>query len=115
MSGQRGDVGFLAGTFTGRTFSRRCTVPQGVPLFFPIVNTVQVNTPFICGQDGPLSVAEMRANTAASIDGASGVTATLDSAPLLNLNEEGPRGAGTKFNNRRHEREGGTADGHRFE
>jgi hypothetical protein len=82
MVGQHGDVWFLAGTFTGGTVSRRCSVPQGVPLYFPIVNSVQVNTPFICGQTGPLSVAEMRANTASFINGVSGVTATLDSKAL---------------------------------
>ena len=85
MVGQRGDVWFLAGNFTGGTVSRSCTVPQGVPLFFPIVNSVQVNTPFICGQSGPLSVADMRKNTAFFIDGVSGVTATLDSAALTGI------------------------------
>lgn len=85
MVGQRGDVWFLAGTFTGGTVSRRCSVPQGVPLFFPIVNSVQVNTPFICTQEGPLSVAKMRANAAFFIDGVSGVTATLDSAALKGI------------------------------
>ena len=85
MMGQRGDVWFLTGTLFGGTVSRRCSVPYGVPLFFPIVNSVQVNTPFICTQEGPLSVAEMRAKTAAFIDGISGVTATLDSAPLKGI------------------------------
>jgi hypothetical protein len=83
MVGQRGDVWFLAGTFlTGGTVSRRCSVPQGVSLFFPIVNSVQVNAPFICGQGGPLSVADMRALAAPFIDGMSAVAATLDSVAL---------------------------------
>ncbi|GAA0801093.1 hypothetical protein [Spirilliplanes yamanashiensis] len=34
---QPGDVFFLAGTY-GETVTRRCTVPAGVPLFFPLVN-----------------------------------------------------------------------------
>lgn len=84
MVGQRGPVWFLAGTlFTGGTFSRKCSVPEGVALFFPVANAVQVNTPGICGQGTPqapvvLSVAEMRANSAAFIDGVTKMTVTLD-------------------------------------
>jgi hypothetical protein len=82
MVGQRDDVWFLAGSFGGGTTSRRCSVPQGVPLFFPIVNSVNVNTPHVCGQKGPLSVAELRALVAPFIDTVSGLTATLDSRAL---------------------------------
>ena len=84
MVGQRGSLWFLAGSFGG-TVSRRCSVPQGVPLFFPIVNSVQVNTPGICGQTGPLSVVEMRTNVAAFIDGLKGVTATVDSTAVAHV------------------------------
>jgi hypothetical protein len=79
MVGQRGSVWFLAGTlFSGGTYSRKCSVPEGVALYFPVANAVQVNTPGICFQDAPLSVAEMRANAAAFIDGVTNMTVTLD-------------------------------------
>ncbi|MEV7729467.1 hypothetical protein AB0P15_32845 [Streptomyces sp. NPDC087917] len=35
---QSPDVWFLAGTYGGRVV-RRCTVPTGRPLFFPVINT----------------------------------------------------------------------------
>lgn len=78
MAGQRGDVWFLAGTLVGGTVSRKCSVPAGVTLFFPVVNSVQVNTPGICDQDAPLTVAEMRINVARFIDGVTKATVTLD-------------------------------------
>lgn len=85
MVGQRGPLWFLAGTFGLGTVTRHCSVPAGVTLFFPVVNSVQVNTPGICGQTGPLSVHEMRANNAAFIDGVTQVTLTLDSRPVPKL------------------------------
>ena len=45
MVGQRGPVWFLAGSITGVPTVRTCTVPEGVPLFFPVINTVWINTP----------------------------------------------------------------------
>jgi hypothetical protein len=82
MVGQRGALWFLAGNFGVGAVTRHCSVPAGVTLFFPVVNSVQVNTPGICGQTGPLSVKEMRANSAAFIDGVTSVTLTLDSRPV---------------------------------
>lgn len=78
MVGQRGSVWFLAGTLVGGTVSRKCSVPAGVTLFFPVVNSVQVNTPGICYQDAALTVPEMRANVAPFIDGVTKLTVTLD-------------------------------------
>jgi hypothetical protein len=37
--GQSGHVWFLAGTFSSGTATRSCTIPAGMMLFFPIVNT----------------------------------------------------------------------------
>lgn len=80
MVGQRGSVWFLAGTLVGGTVSRKCSVPAGTAIFFPVVNSMQVNTPGVCGQ-GPnevLTVADMRVNVAKFIDGVTQMTATLD-------------------------------------
>lgn len=93
MVGQRGPVWFLAGTlFSGGTFSRKCSVPAGVALYFPVANAVQVNTPGICGQTDPvtgaptvLTVAQMRANSAAFIDGVTKMTVTLDGIAVKSI------------------------------
>lgn len=87
MVGQRGDVWFLAGTFfTGGTFSRKCSVPAGVTIFFPIYNSVQVNSPGICGESPvPLTVAELRARAASSVDGVTKITVTLDGTAVKSI------------------------------
>lgn len=84
MVGQRGSIWFLTGTFGG-TASRRCSVPEGTTLFFPIVNQAQVNTPGVCGQVGPLSVAQMRANVAPLIDGITTKSATVDGVAVRGI------------------------------
>src|SRR5215469_9678414 len=50
MIGQRGGVWLLAGTFGGGTAVRSCSIPADAVLFFPVVNSVQINTPNVCGQ-----------------------------------------------------------------
>src|SRR5688572_13524708 len=60
MVGQRGDLWFLAGGLFGGTFTRTCAVPEGVTLFFPAVNSVQFDTPGVCGQTGSFSVETLR-------------------------------------------------------
>jgi len=92
MVGQRGPVWFLAGTlFSGGTFSRKCSVPASVTLYFPVTNAMQVNTPGICGQTDPngapvvLTVPEMRANSAAFIDGVTNMTVTLDGVAVKSI------------------------------
>lgn len=84
MVGQRGPVWFLAGTFSG-TATRHCSIPEDVALFFPVANSVQIDTPGVCGQTGRLTVAQMRANNAAFIDGFTTLSATLDSQPVKRL------------------------------
>ena len=82
--GQRGAVWFLAGSGAPGVYSRQCTVPANVELFFPIYNFVAFDTPGHCGQKvgETLAVADMRQWAAAAVDGVRRYTATLDSVPL---------------------------------
>lgn len=41
-AGQQGPVWFLAGSFGGQRVARKCTVPAGKYLFFPLINFVAV-------------------------------------------------------------------------
>ena len=85
MVGQRGPVWFLAGYWLGGTFSRGCTVPEGVTLFFPVYNYFEVDTPQVCGQGAPVPVAEMRGRAKASIDSITKVTATIDGRDIPSI------------------------------
>jgi hypothetical protein len=85
MVGQRGKTWFLAGTFFGGNASRTCFVPEGVSLFLPIVNAVNINTPHVCGQKGDLSVQQLRDASDAFIRGVTTLTAELDRRPLTNV------------------------------
>lgn len=85
MVGQRGQVWFLAASLLGAPVVRTCTVPAGVPLFFPVFNVFSFNSPG-CGQGpGDLSVAEMRGSLAPLIDGATGLSVLLDNRPITSL------------------------------
>lgn len=83
MVGQRGPVWFLAGSWTATATSRSCTVPEGTPLFFPVINAVWINTPACDGL--VLSVAQLRDLTAGYIDGATGLSVILDDRPVTSL------------------------------
>lgn len=86
MVGQRGAVWFLAGKFLdGGTVRRSCSVPAGVALFFPVINSVNVNSPNICGQGGPLSVRDLRGLVAPFIDAVTVVQAKLDNRPITRI------------------------------
>lgn len=85
MVGQEGSTWYLAGNFFGGAASRSCSVPQGVRLFFPIANYVSFDTPGICGQGASKSVAELRADSAAFVDGLTVVSATLNSRPVRGI------------------------------
>ena len=52
MVGQSGSVWFLAGIFGGGSATRTCAVPAGKALYFPVLNSVNINAPNVCGQ-GP--------------------------------------------------------------
>jgi hypothetical protein len=86
MVGQRGPTWFLAGVFNGGSAERTCSIPEDVSLFFPVVNAVNINSPNVCGQ-GPdsISVAELRALSAASVDGAVDLSVKLDGKPISKL------------------------------
>jgi hypothetical protein len=86
MVGQRGSKWFLAGVFGGGTTTRTCSVPANVVLFFPIINSVNFNTPKVCGQ-GPkdIPVTDLRALSAAFIDGATNLSVEVDGKPVANL------------------------------
>jgi hypothetical protein len=86
MVGQRGAVWFLAGTFGASSATRSCSVPEGVPLFFPVINQVAFDTPNACGQDStPLPSKFYRDSIAPFIDGATNVSATLDGKAIRAL------------------------------
>ena len=86
MVGQRGSEWFLAGIFSGGSATRACAVPEGTVLFFPVINTVNFNTPNVCGQ-GPenIPVRDLRRLSAASIDGATNLSVTVDNKSVTNL------------------------------
>src|SRR5215510_5277808 len=77
LVGQRGATWFLAGVLAGGTVTRTCSIPQGRMLFFPIINTVSINTPNVCGSINE-SAAQLRADIAPIIDGASKLSLTVD-------------------------------------
>jgi hypothetical protein len=49
MVGQRGSTWFLAGLFGGGTATRTCFIPEDKVLYFPVVNSINVDTPNVCG------------------------------------------------------------------
>jgi hypothetical protein len=80
--GQRGSVWFLVGNFGGTT-TRSCSVPEGKTVFFPVVNSVNVDSPNVCGQ-GPdrTPLPDLRALPATSVDGAIGLVVEVDGKPI---------------------------------
>ena len=88
MVGQRGSVWFLAGVFIGGAGmpTRICSVPEGKALYFPVINSVQINVPNVCGQ-GPnnFSVRELRSMAAPIIDGATNLSVTVDTITIKNF------------------------------
>lgn len=85
MVGQRGPIWFLAGVLNGGTAMRTCTLPEGKELFFPVINSVEINTPNVCGQGQELSVEQMRLDVAPFIDNVSHLKVTLDGKPIHHL------------------------------
>jgi hypothetical protein len=76
--GQRGSVWFLVGNFGGTT-TRSCTIPKGKTLFFPVINSVNVDTPNVCGQSSArIPVPDLRASSAAFVDGATSLSVEVD-------------------------------------
>jgi hypothetical protein len=82
---QDGPVWFLAGIGFGgaTTVNRSCTVPASKRIFFPIANSVNIDSPNVCGQ-GPdhVPVSELREGPAAFVNGLINLSATLDGHPI---------------------------------
>jgi hypothetical protein len=79
MIGQRGSIWFLGGVNGGGSAERTCSVPEGLPLFFPVINAIFANSPNVCGQDSNnISVKDMRAAIKPFIDGAQNLSVTVD-------------------------------------
>jgi len=84
--GQHGDVWFLANWWDD-SVTRDCSVPQGMPLFFPVVNSMYFNAPpTLC--EGSFTVAAMRAYNASNVNQAFNKSASLDGKPLRMQREQ---------------------------
>lgn len=70
----------------GGPIIRNCNVPDNVSLLVPVINSVNLNSPNICGQ-GPANfpVADLRAGAAPFIDGAINLLVEVDGKPLKHL------------------------------
>jgi hypothetical protein len=82
MVGQRGPVWFLAGSFSGQPTVRTCSVPDNVSLFFPVINSVNFNTPACDQNNTEYTLADLRSLVAPPIDGATGLSVLLDNRPV---------------------------------
>jgi hypothetical protein len=90
MMGQHGNIWFFGGTlFTGGGVERSCQIPQGTNVFFPVADSVDVNTPDICGQVGSLTVAELRALVAQFVDGVTEFSVTYDGKEVRQIPRRG--------------------------
>ena len=85
MVGQRDPIWFLAGIFPGGTATRTCAVPAGEWLFFPVINSVQINAPGVRGQTDSLNVAQLRSLAAPLIDSATNMYVKVDGKSVKNL------------------------------
>jgi hypothetical protein len=64
---------------------RACSIPEGVTLFFPVINIINFDTPNACGQGDPLPTSVYRELSAAFIDGSSNLSASVDGQPIKQL------------------------------
>jgi hypothetical protein len=79
MVGQRGDIWYLGGLFgAAGNVQRNCKVPEGTTLFFPIYNSVQIDTPNICGQGPSIPEKDLKAFAKAAVDSATNLSVTVD-------------------------------------
>jgi hypothetical protein len=85
MVGQRGTTWFLAGTFGGGPVVRECDVPEGTTLFFPVINSINIDTPGQCGQGDPVPVSVYRDLSEQFLNGATNLSVTLDGDPVSPL------------------------------
>ena len=85
MVGQRDPIWFLAGIFPGGTATRTCAVPAGEWLFFPVINSVQINAPGVCGQTDSLNATQLRSLAAPLIDSATNMYVKVDGKSVKSL------------------------------
>jgi hypothetical protein len=82
MVGQSGPTWFLGGIFGGGSATRKCSIPADKQLFFPVINSINVNSPNVCGQGpGDISVNDLRSQVAPFIDNATNLSAKIDGKP----------------------------------
>jgi hypothetical protein len=79
MVGQRGSIWFLGGVNGGGSAERTCSVPEGLPVFFPVTNIIFANSPNVCGQ-GPenFTVKFMRGVVKPLVDSFRNLSVTVD-------------------------------------
>ncbi len=86
LVGQNGNVWYLAELFfTGGTVTRDCDVPADTKFFVPVINSVNIDTPGICGQGASIPVKDLRAAAAPFIDAATNLSVTVDGKSVENL------------------------------
>lgn len=77
--GQKGDVWFLAGGYGTSTINRKCKIPAGKHLFFPVINTV-----YYPSHQGSLSCDQAKAAAAVNNDNLLDIVIELDGIPSWN-------------------------------
>ncbi len=84
-AGQSGPVWFLTGAFASGVYTRECTIPAGVALFFPVYNAWADNTG--CPDWTTFSAEELAGMAQWFIDNAppGGVTSTIDGVPVQGI------------------------------
>lgn len=86
MAGHRGDVWFLAGTFTGEPAKRDCTVSEEAELFFPVANYIFINIKCDGSEWEPkTTIEEARAEAAENVENTEIVTVELDGKPITSV------------------------------
>jgi hypothetical protein len=78
MVGQRDDVWFLAGIFSGGSATRTCSVPEGATLFFPAVSFVDFNTPNCPPGTQNKTAKQLQAEIQPAINNIHDVSVTID-------------------------------------
>lgn len=75
--GQRGPIWFLFGTFVGNA-TRACTLPENKALFFPVINSIDLN---VTNQ----TVKDLRGELAPCFDAVTELSVEVDGKPLKRL------------------------------
>jgi hypothetical protein len=90
-TGQSGPSWFLAGTFSGGTITRTCTIPAGKALVFPVANAWADNTG--CAPACPptsYTPAQLLAIAKSIQNNATQLTCTIDGVPVSGLANAAP-------------------------